>query len=67
VLAGGWFCWAFSWYAKPFQVNFRAKAANAVSVGTLRSWVPQKLWNFITFAALALILTGLVLRFANAA
>lgn len=67
VLASAWICWAFSWYAKPFHVNFRAKASNAVIVEALRSWVPQNLWNFATFGAFALLLAGLVIRFTNAA
>ena len=67
VLASAWICWAFSWYAKPFHVNFRAKASNALIVEPLRSWVPQKLWIFVTFGAFALMLAGLVLRFTNAA
>ena len=67
VLALAWICWAFSWYAKPFHVNFRAKASKAVAVKALKSWVPLSIWNFATFSAFALLLVGLVLKFANAA
>ena len=67
VLALAWIFWALSWYAKPFHVNFRAKASNALIVEPVRSWVPQKLWIFVTLGAFALMLAGLVLRFTNAA
>ena len=67
VLALAWICWAFSWYAKPFHVNFRAKPSNAVIVEALKSWVAPSFWNFATLGAFALLLVGLALRFANAA
>jgi hypothetical protein len=67
LIAAAWFCWAFSWYAKPFQVNFREKASKAIVALSLRTWVPQTLWTFVTLSALALLLVGLVLKFTNSA
>ncbi len=67
VLALAWIFWAFSWYTKPFHINFRAHASKAVVIGSLRPWVPVSLWNFATFGAFALIIVGLILKFTNAA
>jgi hypothetical protein len=62
-----WLLFAFSWYAKPFRVDFQAKASKALTLAPLRSWVPVRLWNCVTFSAFALLFTGLVLDFTNAA
>ena len=67
LIAFGWLFWAFSWYAKPFRLRFRAKLSQAIRVGQLRAWIPQQLWNIATFGALGLLLVGLVLKFMNAA
>lgn len=67
LVSFAWLCWAFSWYAKPFCVRFSARPAEAISVQPLRPWVPQSLWNLVTFGALALLLAGLLVKFANAA
>jgi hypothetical protein len=67
VLALAWLLLTFSWYAKPFCVKFQAKTSKAITPAPLRSWVPVRLWNFITFSAFALLFTGVVLGFTNAA
>lgn len=64
LIAAGWIGWSFSWYAKPFQVDFRAVASKAVVSLSLRTWVPPALWTFVTFSAMALLLVGVVLKFA---
>ena len=67
LIAAAWLCWAFSWYAKPFVVNFRAQASRALIVEPLRTWVPHTLWNFATIGAAALLLVGVLLKYTNAA
>jgi len=67
MIAAGWLCWAFSWYAKPFRINFRAKASQAISMRPIRSWVPSALWNLVTFSAFLLLCSGIVLKLTNTA
>lgn len=67
VIAVAWLGWAFSWYAKPFQVMFRRKASMAIIVRPLRTWVPLVLFKFVRFGALALLVVGIVLKFTNSA
>ncbi|MBL0085204.1 MAG: hypothetical protein IPP44_00580 [Ideonella sp.] len=67
ISAAAWTCWAFSWYAKPFRVNFKGALGKAFGVQPIREGVPQSLWNAVTIFALVLSIVGLALKLANAA
>ena len=67
LLTGAWLLLAFSWYAKPFQINFRERLCRAFVTRPLRTWLTQSAWNFATIGAFVLLTVGLALKFANAA
>lgn len=67
VVTIAWLLFAFSWYARPFRVSFRARPSQAFAQQPLRAWVSPALWNLATLAGLVLLVIGIFLKFTQAA
>ncbi len=62
-----WLCWSFSWYAKPFHIDWRGGLADAIRVQPLNPRVSKSLWSVVTLGALLLLLSSLAIRLSAAA